>query len=93
MAELKAVAIEGFDPAKDKVVRWRRIDLREELARSLPVTMSERTVGKWLGRLEMARLQPRPVHPEKRMRWRRETLKVSAAWPESPIAPKNGPVA
>jgi transposase len=29
MAELKAVAIEGPDPAKDKVVRWRCVDLRE----------------------------------------------------------------
>jgi transposase len=72
MAELQAVAIEGPDPAKDKVVRWRCVDLREEVARRFTVTVSERTIGRWLRRLEMTRLQPRPFHP-KRMRRRRKT--------------------
>ena len=33
MAELKALVIKGPDPATDKVVRWRCVDLREEVAR------------------------------------------------------------
>jgi len=28
------------------------------------VTMHERTVGKWLRRLDLTRLQPRPYHPK-----------------------------
>jgi transposase len=65
MAELKALTVKGPDPAKDKVVRWRCVDLREEVARRLTVTVSKRTNGRWLRRLEMTRLQLRPFHPNK----------------------------
>ena len=73
MAELKALTIKGPDPEKDKVVRWRCVDLREEVARRFTVTVSERTIGRWLRALDLTRLQPRSVHP-KRMR-RKRTLK------------------
>ena len=44
---------------------WRCADLREEIAARLSVTVCEQTVGRWLRRLGMTRLQPRPVHPKK----------------------------
>ena len=65
MAELKELTIKGPDPEKDKVVRWRCVDLRDEVARRFTVTMSERTIGRWLRKLDLTRLQPRPFHPKK----------------------------
>lgn len=65
MAALKALVISGPDPEKDKVVRWRCVDLRDEVARRFAVTVSERTIGKWLRKLDLTRLQPRPFHPKK----------------------------
>jgi transposase len=47
------------------VVRWRCVDLRGEIARRFAVEVHESTVGKWLHRLGLTRLQPRPYHPEK----------------------------
>ena len=65
MAELKTVTIKGPDPVTDKVVRWRCIDLREEVTRRFTVTVTERTIGKWLRSMNLTRLQPRPFHPKK----------------------------
>jgi transposase len=65
MVELKALTIKGPDPEKDKVVRWRCVDLRDEVARRFTVTVSERTIGRWLRKLDLTRLQPRPFHPKK----------------------------
>ena len=64
-AELKALVIAGPDPERDKVVRWRCVDLREEIARRFSVEAHESTVGKWLHQLGLTRLQPRPSHPKK----------------------------
>ncbi len=50
---------------RDKVVRWRCIDLREEIACRFSVEVHESTVGKWLHQLGLTRLQPRPCHPKK----------------------------
>ena len=65
MAELKVVAIKGPDPVTDKVVRWRCVDLRGEVTRRFAVTVTERTIGKWLRSMNLTRLQPRPFHPKK----------------------------
>jgi transposase len=65
MAALKELVIQGPDPETDKVVRWRCIDLREVVTRRFSVTVSERTIGKWLRQMELTRLQPRPFHPKK----------------------------
>lgn len=65
MAELKALVIEGPDPAVHQVIRWRCADLREEVARRFEVTVHESTIGKWLHQLGLSRLQPRPSHPQK----------------------------
>ena len=65
MGELKALVIKGPDPEKHDVVRWRCVDLRQEVAERFTVAVHERTIGKWLRKLKLTRLQPRPVHPKK----------------------------
>lgn len=66
-AEQKAKIAElveaGPDPAKDGVVRWRRIDLKKKIEVLFGVTMHERTVGKLLAELGYVRLSTRPQHP------------------------------
>jgi transposase len=65
MQELRALVLAGPDPKVNKVVRWRCTDLREEVARRYSVTVHEGTVGRWLRKLKLTRLQPRPFHPKK----------------------------
>ena len=65
MAELRALVLSGPDPATDEVVRWRCVDLRDKVAQRYGVYVHQRTVAKWLGKMEMTRLQPRPFHPKK----------------------------
>jgi transposase len=65
MAELRELVIKGPDPARDKVVRWRCVDLQAEVARRFCVEVHENTIGRWLHELGLTRLQPRPVHPQK----------------------------
>jgi transposase len=63
-AELRALVVTGPDPEKDKVIRWRCLDLQEEIARRFSVRVHESTVGKWLRQFRLTRLQPRPFHPK-----------------------------
>jgi len=65
MADLRTVVVNGPDPEKHEVVRWRCVDLRTEIAERYAVAVHERTVGKLLRRLGLTRLQPRPDHPKK----------------------------
>ena len=65
MAELRELVTVGPDPKTDKIIRWRCVDLREEVARRFAVTVAERTIGKWLRKMKLTRLQPRPHHPKK----------------------------
>jgi transposase len=60
-AELKAMVVEGPDPERDKVVRWRCA----EVAHRFGVEVREGTIGGWLRQLGLTRLQPRPCHPKK----------------------------
>jgi hypothetical protein len=87
MAELKALVIEGPDPAKHAVVRWRCLDLRDEVARRFTVEVHERTIGKWLRRLNLTRLQPRPVHPKKDAEAETTSKKTSPAWSRQRCSP------
>jgi transposase len=80
MAELKELTIRGPDPETDKVVRWRCIDLRQVVARRFAVTVSERTIGKWLRKMELTRLQPRPFHPNQDKAAQATFKKTSPAW-------------
>jgi len=80
MAELKELAIKGPDPETDQVVRCRCIDLREVVTRRFAVTVTERTIGKWLRRMELTRLQPRPFHSKKDEAAQATFRKTSPAW-------------
>jgi len=79
-AELRAFVIEGPDPAINKVVRWRCVDVRAEVARRWSVQVHESTIGKWLCDLGLTRLQPRPVHPKKVPEAEATFKKTSPAW-------------
>lgn len=88
MAELAEVVERGPDPAVDQVVRWRRVDLRQVIAKRWGVELHERTGGKLLHRLGFARLSVRPKHPETNPSAQAEREKgfsrnVQAALPES----------
>jgi transposase len=63
-AALAAMVEAGPDPEVHGVVRWRRVDLRDELQRQFGVALHERSVGKVLTRLGYRRLSVRPRHPE-----------------------------
>jgi transposase len=65
MQELHDLVIAGPDPAVHHVVRWRCVDLRDEVTRRFDVKVGERAIGKWLRKLRLTRLQPRPCHPKK----------------------------
>jgi transposase len=65
MGELRVMVLEGPDPERNQVYRWRCADLRDEIAARWSVRLHERSVGRLLRRLSMTRLQPRPYHPKK----------------------------
>jgi transposase len=57
-------ARQGPDAERHKVVRWRLIDLRDEIAARFGVQLHERSVGKLLARLKFSHVSARPRHPE-----------------------------
>jgi transposase len=65
MAELRQLVIDGPDPKVHKVIRWRCVDLQAEVARRFDVTVDDGTIARWLHKLKLTRLQPRPYHPKK----------------------------
>jgi transposase len=92
MAGLRDLVINGPDLATDKVVRWRCVDLRAEVARRWSVEVHESTIGKWLGELGLTRLQPRPVHPKKDPEAETAFKKTSLLWCAQPSpAPRLAP--
>lgn len=64
MEELRQMVLDGPDPKRHQVIRWRCADLRDEIAARWSVRLHVRSVGKLLHRLKMTRLQPRPYHPQ-----------------------------
>lgn len=64
MQALYDLVIAGPDPALHKVIRWRCVDLRDEVDRRFGVRVDEDTIGRWLRKLKLTRLQPRPFHPK-----------------------------
>jgi hypothetical protein len=85
MAELRELVIAGPDREVHKVVRWRCVDLCAEVTRRFSVTVSERTIGKWLRKLKLTRLQPRPYHPKKDAA-AQEAFKKRARFGRPPVA-------
>src|SRR5712664_3680174 len=64
IADLARLVEAGPDPACHGVVRWRRVDLRDELERRFGVVLHERSVGKLLAKLGYRRLSVRPRHTQ-----------------------------
>ena len=61
---LMALVEAGPQAGTDKVVRWRRLDLRDKLKDEFGIGVHERTVGKHLRKLGYRRLSVRPHHPK-----------------------------
>ena len=80
MEELRSLVLEGPDLERNKVVRWRCVDLRAEIATRWSVTLTKGTIGRLLRRLHMTRLQPRPYHPKKDAAVQETFKKTSPAW-------------
>lgn len=80
MAELREIVLNGPDPERHTVIRWRCVDLCAEIAERWSVRVCAQTMGTWLRRLEMTRLQPRPYHPKKDPAAETAFKKTSAAW-------------
>jgi len=87
--ELRALVVKGPDPEKDKVIRWRCLDLQEEIARRFSVRVHESTVGKWLRQFRLTRLQPRPCHPKTDLA-AQEAFKKRARVAGPPVALETG---
>jgi transposase len=64
----------------DGVVRWRCIDLKKKIKAEFNVDVHERTVGKFLARLEYARLSARPQHPKSDPEAQNDFKSTSPAW-------------
>jgi transposase len=92
-AELAELVEAGPDPARHGVVRWRRVDLRDELQRRFGVAMHERSVGKILAKLGYRRLSVRPRHPQTDEAAQEAFKKTSPrlSWRGSPTTPKTSP--
>lgn len=62
-AELAQIVETGPDPASDRVVRWRRVDLQSVIKDRFGVEYHERYVGTLLKELGFTHLSGRPQHP------------------------------
>jgi transposase len=65
MAQLRDLVLAGPNREVHQVVRFRCVDLCAEVEKRFSVVVSERTMGKWLHKLGLTRVQPRPYHPKK----------------------------
>lgn len=80
-AQVEAWVESGPDPAQHGgLVRWRRIDLRDLIAREFGVEFHERSVGKLLRRLDFRRLSVRPQHPQSDVAAQEAFKKTSPHW-------------
>ena len=63
-AQVKALVLAGPDPEKDRLVRWRCVDVQTYIAATFEVEYHESTVGKLLHRLGLSHVSVRPAHPQ-----------------------------
>jgi transposase len=63
-AEVVTWVENGPNLAKDGVVRWRRVDLRDRIENRFDIVFHERSIGKLLRRLNFRRISVCPRHPE-----------------------------
>ena len=76
---------QGPDPERHKVVRWRLVDLRDEIARKFGVQLHERSVGKLLARLDFSHVSARPRHPGQDAAAQETHKKTSPRWSPPPF--------
>ena len=57
-AQIKAYVLKGPDPEKDRLVRWRCVDIQTYIADTFKVQFHESTVGKLLHRLGLRHCSP-----------------------------------
>lgn len=76
---------EGPSPDRHKVVRWRLVDLRDEIERQFGVPLHERTIGKLMARLNFSRVSVRPRHPEQDAAVQEAHKKTSPHWSPKPF--------
>ena len=94
LAELDKIVEQGPDPARDGVVRWRRVDLQALIKTRFDVDLHERSVGKLLCRLGFTRLSVRPKHPASDLEAQEAFKKASPSWsarfcPSTPVASRS----
>lgn len=90
-AAVAAWVREGPRLEKHKVIRWRLVDLRDEIARRFGVCLHERTVGKLMARLHFSRVSVRPRHPAQNLAAQEAHKKTLPTW--SPRRSPNTPAA
>ena len=66
------------------MIRWRLMDLRDEIARRFGAQMHERTVGKLMARLNFSRVSVRPRHPEQDTAAQDAHKKTLPSWSPQP---------
>jgi transposase len=64
LADLAALVEAGPTLDEHKVIRWRRVDLKEVIAHRFKVELHERSVGKILIKLNFRKMTVRPQHPK-----------------------------
>jgi transposase len=75
---------QGPDLDKHGVVRWRRIDLADQIKREFGIVIAERSVGEMLHRLGFRRLSVRPQHPGQDVSAQETHKKTSPTWSQQP---------
>ena len=65
LAQLRDLVLASPNREVHQVVRFRCVDLCAEVEKRFSVVVCERTMGKWLHKLGLTRVQPRPHHPKK----------------------------
>ena len=80
----------GPEPGRDGMVRWRRSDLGQKIARTFGVHLHERSVGKLLHRLGFRHLSVRPRHPQADSLAHEAHKKTLPHWSLTPSRPRPG---
>ena len=84
-AAVAAWVRQGPTLEEHKVIRWRLVDLRDEIARQFGVHLHERTIGKLMARLNFSRVSVRPRHPEQDAAAQQAHKKTSPPWSPRPF--------
>ena len=77
LLELDTLVEAGPDPDKDKVVRWRCVDLKAVVAEKFGVDLSEDQIGRVMNRRGYRRLSVRPQHPKADVAAQEDFKKIS----------------